>query len=106
MRGESQQAGTLPALNGAAEAAIAGLEGLPFARPQRTAALDRVRPLDAYVSFNFHNNLISFGKQTLWWGPGKDGPFLFRVCLPKEIRLLWKLNETDRKSTRLNSSHT
>ena len=29
-----------------------------------------------YVSFNLHNNVISFGKQTLWWGPGADGPFL------------------------------
>jgi hypothetical protein len=76
-RGEYQHAGTLPALNGAAQKAIINDDGLPFAPPQRTATLDRFRPLDAYVSLNFHNNLISFGKQTLWWGPGEDGPFLF-----------------------------
>lgn len=77
VRGEYQHAGTLPAQNSAAQAAIARQEGLPFAPPQRTATLDRLRALDAYVSFNFHNNLVSFGKQTLWWGPGADGPFLF-----------------------------
>lgn len=77
VRGEYQHAGTLPALDATAQAAIARQDLVPFAPPQRTATLDRVRPLDAYVSFNFRNNLISFGKQTLWWGPGEDGPFLF-----------------------------
>src|SRR5947209_13607522 len=28
------------------------------------------------ITFNFHNNVVSFGKQALWWGPGSDGPFL------------------------------
>ena len=38
--------------------------------------MDRLRFLEAYASFNFHNNVVSFGKQSLWWGPGADGPFL------------------------------
>lgn len=76
VRGEYQHAGTLPAEAASVQQAIANLEGLPFAPPQRTGSIDRLRFLDTYVSFNFHNNLISFGKQTLWWGPGADSPFL------------------------------
>jgi hypothetical protein len=76
VRGEYQHAGTLPPLGASEQQAIVNLEGLPFAPPQRTDTLDRFRLLDAYVTFNFHNNVISFGNQTLWWGPGVDGPFL------------------------------
>lgn len=76
VRGEYQHAGTLSPLSAPAQLAITNLEGLPFAPPQRTESLDRFRLLDAYASFNFHNNVISFGNQTLWWGPGIDGPFL------------------------------
>ncbi|MGZ4858795.1 MAG: capsule assembly Wzi family protein [Candidatus Angelobacter sp.] len=75
-RGEYQHAGTLSPLGTQAQRAIVNLEGLPFAPPQRTDTLDRFRLLDAYASFTFHNNVISFGNQTLWWGPGADGPFL------------------------------
>ncbi|HEV7674637.1 MAG TPA: capsule assembly Wzi family protein [Candidatus Angelobacter sp.] len=76
VRGEYQHAGTLSPLSGPAQQAITNLEGLPFAPPQRTDSLDRFRLLDAYASLNFYNNVISFGNQTLWWGPGADGPFL------------------------------
>jgi membrane-associated phospholipid phosphatase len=76
MRGEYQHAGTLALLSAPAQQAITNFDGLPFAPAQRTDTLDRFRLLDAYASFTFHNNVISFGNQTLWWGPGADGPFL------------------------------
>ena len=76
VQGEYQHAGTLSPLSATAQQAITNLEGLPFAPAQRTDTLDRFRLLDAYASFTFHNNVISFGNQTLWWGPGRDGPFL------------------------------
>lgn len=76
VRGEYQHAGTLSPLSTPATQAITNLEGLPFIPPQRTDSLDRFRLLDAYASFTFYNNIISFGNQTLWWGPGADGPFL------------------------------
>lgn len=76
VRGEYQHVGTLPSENLAAQQAISNLEGLPFAPSQRADSIDRLRFLDTYVSFNYHNNVISFGKQTLWWGPGADAPFL------------------------------
>ena len=37
----------------------------------------RGRLLDAYVSYTFSNNQVSFGKQTLWWGPARSGATLF-----------------------------
>jgi membrane-associated phospholipid phosphatase len=79
VRGEYQHAGTLPGQTSAVLQAIASADGAPFAFApvQRTGSIDRVRALDAYASLNFHNNVISFGKQTLWWGPGADAPFLF-----------------------------
>jgi len=33
--------------------------------------------LDAYVGMNFENWQLSFGKQSLWWGPSQGGPMLF-----------------------------
>ena len=77
VRGEYQHAGTLPLESPATLTAISNVDGSPFAVPHRTGTLDRFRFLDAYVAFHFHDNLISFGKQTLWWGPGTDAPFLF-----------------------------
>jgi hypothetical protein len=76
VRGEYQHAGTLAPLSAPAQQAIMNFDGLPFAPAQRTDTLNRFRLLDAYASFTFHNNVISFGNQTLWWGPGADGPFL------------------------------
>ena len=77
VQGEYQHAGTLAAQSPAELQAIAAQDEAPFALPQRTGSLDRFRFLDTYGSLNFHNNVISFGKQTLWWGPGGDAPFLF-----------------------------
>ena len=37
----------------------------------------RLRLLDAYGAVTYKNNQISFGQQSLWWGPGKAGPVLF-----------------------------
>jgi hypothetical protein len=37
----------------------------------------RARWLDANVSYTFSNNQITFGKQTLWWGPARSGATLF-----------------------------
>lgn len=77
VRGEYQHAGTLPQESPATLQAIANGDSTPFAVPQRTSSLDRFRFLESYVSFNYHNNVVSFGKQALWWGTGADAPFLF-----------------------------
>jgi hypothetical protein len=77
VRGEYQHAGTLPPESASTLQAIAKADDTPFAVPNRTSSLDRFRFLESYVSLNFHENVISFGKQALWWGTGADSPFLF-----------------------------
>jgi hypothetical protein len=42
-----------------------------------TAAISRFQLLDAYVGMNLANWQISFGRQSLWWGPGEQGAMLF-----------------------------
>jgi hypothetical protein len=98
-QGEYQHAGTLPAQSAAELQAIAVADETHFAIPQRTDSLDRFRLLDTYASMNWRNNVISFGKQTLWWGPGADAPFLFsnnaepltmlRISRATPFRLPW-----------------
>ena len=39
--------------------------------------IDRFRLLRGSVAFACHNVQISFGKQSLWLGPGESGPFLY-----------------------------
>ena len=39
--------------------------------------VNRFQLLDAYVGLNFSNWQITFGPQTLWWGPSLGGPLMF-----------------------------
>jgi hypothetical protein len=39
--------------------------------------IDRIRLLDSYVTWNFDNWQLSFGKQSMWWGPGQSGAMVF-----------------------------
>ncbi|MGB8130322.1 MAG: capsule assembly Wzi family protein [Candidatus Angelobacter sp.] len=99
LQGEYERAGTLVAQSPAELQAIAAQDETPFAIPLRTASLDRFRFLNTYGSLNWRNNVISFGKQTLWWGPGEDAPFLFsnnaeplpmlRISRATPFRLPW-----------------
>lgn len=41
------------------------------------AAVSRFRVLEASLGFTYQNLQFSFGKQNLWLGPGRSGPFLF-----------------------------
>jgi len=49
--------------------------GSPWMIPSSISA-NRFQVLDAYLSFNIKNNLLTFGKQSLWWGPSQAGPLL------------------------------
>src|SRR2546421_9607344 len=42
-----------------------------------TPALSRFRLLDGSVALTLHNTQISFGKQSVWLGPGEAGSLLF-----------------------------
>jgi len=74
---EAQRAAIAPPRPSSAATAIALADLTPTAAAQSSSGLSRGRVLEAYVSYTFQDNQFTFGKQSLWWGPGKGGPLLF-----------------------------
>jgi len=78
VRGEYQQSPSAPALPDSARVAISGIfPSLPTPPGTPTPSIHQLQLLDAYVGLNFNNWQVSFGQQSLWWGPGNGGPMLF-----------------------------
>jgi Capsule assembly protein Wzi/PAP2 superfamily len=78
LRGEYQHAPAGPALPLGARQFISNIDfGLPLPPSDLSPSVDRFRALDAYVAMKFENWQISFGKQSLWWGPGEGGSMMF-----------------------------
>jgi membrane-associated phospholipid phosphatase len=78
VRGEYDSAPAIPALPLTARTFIAGADGpLPVAPDVPTAATSRFDLLDAYVAVNFENWQLSFGRQSLKWGPSESGNLMF-----------------------------
>jgi len=57
--------------------AIDGFEDSTSPLSNGTPDINRFRLLDSAVALTVKNFQISFGKQSLWLGPGTGGPFLF-----------------------------
>ena len=77
VRGEYQHAPSAGALPYTARQTIQAVDFLPSVPPGTLSpALNRFRLLDAYVAMNMENWQVSFGQQSLWWGPGLGGPML------------------------------
>jgi Capsule assembly protein Wzi/PAP2 superfamily len=78
LRGEYQHAPVGPTLPLGARQFIQTADyGLPLPPSQMWPSADRFRALDAYVAMKFENWQISFGKQSLWWGPAEGGSMMF-----------------------------
>jgi hypothetical protein len=77
LRGEYQHGATPPQYSSAVVAAIAAADSVPVSAISLARPANRVRLLDAYVTANIRGFQISFGNQSLWWGPGESGPMLF-----------------------------
>ena len=77
VRGELQTAPGAPPLPLSARQVIASVDNVPVPPPASSPAVAQFRPLDAYVGLNVKNWQITFGKQSLWWGPGPGGPMMF-----------------------------
>ncbi len=78
VRAEYQHAPSAPALSESARQFISTSNGLPsIAPPTPFAAVNHFQLLDSYVGLNFSNWQITFGPQTLWWGPSLGGPLMF-----------------------------
>ena len=76
-RGEWQSSAGLPALPLGARAMIQQVDHLPETPPGiGQAAVSQFQVLDAYVGMMFSDWQVSFGRQSLWWGPGDGGPLM------------------------------
>jgi hypothetical protein len=76
-RGEWQNSSGLPALPLAARQMIQQVDHLPQTPPGTgQPAVSQFQVLDAYVGLMFSNWQVSFGRQSLWWGPGDGGPMM------------------------------
>jgi membrane-associated phospholipid phosphatase len=78
VRGEVDTAPSIPAYSLATRQAVQQINFFPELAPAtaQPAATD-FRLLDAYVGLMFSNWEVTFGKQSLWWGPGNGGPLDF-----------------------------
>ena len=78
VRAEYEHASSAPALSASARQFISSSSFLPsVAPPTPFQTVNRVQLLDSYFGLNFSNWQITFGPQTLWWGPSLGGPLMF-----------------------------
>jgi hypothetical protein len=90
VRAEYQQSPAAPALPLSARVTVADVDPYPGPPPATpTPSIHQLQLLDAYVGLNFDNWQVTFGQQSLWWGPGNGGPMLFSNNAPpiKMIRI-------------------
>ncbi len=76
-RGEYQHAPSAPAYPLDVRQAIAATDAIPLQPAIPFAAHNDFQLLDTYVALNIRNNQISFGRQSIWWGPGQGGALMF-----------------------------
>jgi len=76
-RGEFQRSPSAPAYPLAVRQAIATVDNNPIQPAIPTSEANQFRLLDTYVAANLEGWNLSFGKQSLWWGPGAGGALLF-----------------------------
>ena len=77
VRAEYEHSPSAPALSLSARQFISTTNSLPSpAPPTPFASVNRFQLLDSYVGLNFFNWQITFGPQTLWWGPSLGGPLM------------------------------
>jgi len=76
LSGEFQHAPSAPALSDAVREAIAESDEVPISPAEPFDAINRVAMMDSYLGFNLDDWQISFGKQSLSWGPGPGGSLI------------------------------
>jgi hypothetical protein len=77
VRGEYQHSPSAPAYGLNVRNAIAVMDSNPVQPATPFIGHDDFQLLDGYVALNISNNQISFGRQSLWWGPGQGGALMF-----------------------------
>lgn len=75
--GEFQHAPSAPAFTGEQRQIISYVDGNPLQPAQPVGAVNRFALEDTYVATNIEGWNLSFGKQSLWWGPATGSAFLY-----------------------------
>jgi len=75
--GEYQYAPSAPALTQTARQFISQSQLVPIPPPLPINQVSRFQLLDTYVGMTIDNWQITYGRQSLWWGPGNGGPMMF-----------------------------
>ena len=76
VRAEAQAAPGRPAYSSAVQQFIAGADNNPVT-PSAIAKTNNFQTLEMYAGVQLGPENITFGKQSLWWGPGQDSAFAF-----------------------------
>ncbi len=76
VRGEYQHSSFANAAPEQTRLAIAHMDSLPTPPATPLQEISRLRLLDSYVVLSIANWQLSFGKQSLWWGPGQGAPMM------------------------------
>jgi len=77
VRGEAQTAPGAPPLSLSVRERISALDGLPLPPATSQPSVSQFELLDSYVGLAESNWQVTFGRQSLWWGPGNGGPMMF-----------------------------
>ena len=77
VRGEFEYAPSAPAYSLAVRNAISIMDLNPVQRASPIPEVKQFRLLDTYVAANVAGWDLSFGKQSLWWGPGFGSALMF-----------------------------
>jgi len=76
-RAEYQHSPFAPAYSDTVRQVISTVDANPVQPATPFSATNQFRLLDTYVAANLAGWDLSFGKQSLWWGPGDGGALLF-----------------------------
>ena len=75
-RGEYQHAPGRGPLTAAQSNLIASLDQNPVLPPSPVSTIDRFYPLDMYAGVQLGKFAVSFGKESMWLGPGESGALM------------------------------
>ena len=75
-RGEYQHAPGRGPLTAAQSTLIAALDQNPVLPPSPVSSIDRFYPVDIYAGVQLGRFAVSFGKESMWLGPGESGALM------------------------------
>ncbi len=81
-RGEYQYAPGGPSYSAATNTAIATRDRTATPLVPSSSSFSDFRLIEAYAALPLKNVEVSFGKQSLWWGPSESGPMMFSSNAP------------------------